>query len=152
MVTEGAFRSAPPPAEAPSPAVFSSATTLRYTSFFWVGVAVTVTLVRVVGAVAAQISASPSWVFARFTRLQLRPAPETVAVWPAALASAPTMARSCSPGAEVEKALVVALPLPVALTCWSTTMLPTVAGVVTFTAGAVPVRKFESTACALMMC
>src|SRR4029077_11148027 len=44
------------------------------------GVAVTVALVRTPVARACQISDVPAWVLVRFTRLQVRPAPVTVAV------------------------------------------------------------------------
>src|SRR5262249_27711575 len=47
-------------------------------------VEVTSAFVRGPGAVALQISAVPSCVFARWTSVQVRPAPETVAVWPPA--------------------------------------------------------------------
>jgi hypothetical protein len=73
--------------------------------------AVTLTLLRVAGAKARQISASPGSLFVRLTRAQVRPAPVTlVTVVLGELASSVAMnARSSSLAAEVEKTGLVML-------------------------------------------
>jgi hypothetical protein len=79
---------------------------------------VTVALERTVGAVACQTSASPGWLFARLTSVQVRPAPLTVVcccpdpVGP----SADTKARRTSPAAAVWNVGVVTVVLPCTLT------------------------------------
>ena len=68
-------------------------------------VAVTLTLLRAAGEKARQISASPGWLFVRFTKTQVRPAPVTLfTVVLGELASSVAMnARRSSLAAEVEK-------------------------------------------------
>jgi hypothetical protein len=76
-------------------------------------VAVTVALVSVVGALAAQISAVPAWVLARRRRRQVSPPPvtfEKVCDPPAAGPSELTKASRSSPGAVVEKVGEAMLP------------------------------------------
>src|SRR5579864_2153809 len=104
---------------------------------------VTVAPVRTVGAVAAQISASPGPALARLTNLHLSPAPLTVAVcFPAPGGpSAATKATRVSPAEAVWKDLVVTVPRPWAPTCcWRTKHVMGGAGFVTVTgtAAAVP--------------
>src|SRR5205085_412556 len=73
----------------------------------------TVAFVSRAAAVARQISDVPAWVLLRLTRVQVRPAPLTAAVW--ALVAGPSeeaKARSSSFGPAVLKAAVVTGPRP----------------------------------------
>src|SRR4029078_9543428 len=82
-------------------------------------VLVTVTLLSAAGAVAVQISATPRCTAARCTRVQVRPAPETVMFWLVAPLVGPSHAPSAtrtSPGVVVLKAGVVCGPVPSAET------------------------------------
>ena len=77
------------------------------------GVALTVTFDKTPDAFAFQISDVPACVLTRFTRLQARPAPVTVNVWPPdAGPSAATNARSVSGPAVVLNDGVVCVPFP----------------------------------------
>src|SRR5262245_44132515 len=70
-------------AEAPTTLVLTKVMTVSdWSNPVCVGVLVTVTLVSGAVAVARQTSAVPSWVLARCTSVQVRPAPETVIVCP----------------------------------------------------------------------
>src|SRR6185437_16017836 len=81
------------------------------------GVELTVAEDRTAGAVAFHTSLSPGCPLDRLTRVQVRPAPLTVTVCPAALfgPSAETKASSVSPAAAVWNAGVVTFPAPRAL-------------------------------------
>ena len=79
------------------------------------------------GAVAFQISEAPSRVFARRTSDQVRPPPETVAVWPLG-PSEDTKASSRSPVCEAPRAVVVTVPRPSALLVASMSSRPGTGG------------------------
>ena len=82
----------------------------------------TVALMSAADAVAVQISDEPNCVFARCTRVQVRPAPLIVRFWPftACGPSDAANATSTSPIVEVLKAAVVRLPRPSENTVFST--------------------------------
>src|SRR2546426_7689340 len=102
------------PAEAPIALAPVKATTVKDWSYpLWIGVEVTVTLDSCVGAVAFQISAVPACASARRTSVHVRPAPDTVNLWPPEMApSDAAKARRISPGPDVLNAGVVRVPLP----------------------------------------
>src|ERR1700681_1569786 len=79
------------------------------------------TLDKMAGAVAIQISDVPACAFARLTRLQVRPAPLTLSVCPPDKGpSEAANARTVAPGDDVLKTGVLMVPLPSAETTWST--------------------------------
>src|SRR5262245_59910148 len=81
-LTEGAPVPADPPAVAPIPAAPAKLMTVSdWSKPPDAGVDVTWALVSTPVALAVQISDVPSWPLARFARVHVRPAPETVAVW-----------------------------------------------------------------------
>ena len=109
----------------PPPAAPLNATTV---SDWWypvcAGAERTVAPVRVPVACAFQISETPGRVFARFTSVQVRPAPVTVPVCPVRWPSDETKASRRSPDFAVVNAGVVCAPLPSTLTLWSTASAP----------------------------
>ena len=116
----------------------------------------TVTLVRGLGACAAQISASPGWPLERLTSVQVSAPPLTVTLWRPEPdgPSLPTNASSVSPAAVVENADVVTAPWPVTVTDLSSVggdppPPPLGGGTVTVTGAAVAMIPFESVARAL---
>src|SRR5262245_7722083 len=119
------------------------------------GCDVAVTFVRVLFALAVQISDVPPWALLRCTSVQLRPPPDTVAVCvPGHGPSYPTKATSRADGVVVENAGVVMMSLPSRKTVASIVIV--CAGcelsTVTVTGDEVPVRLNESVAAAVRVC
>src|SRR5262245_46081172 len=85
------------------------------------GVEVTVAFVRTLAALACQISDVPGCVLARFTRLHVSPAPDTVIVCaPAAIGPSDATNASSSSGAADVVIVLVRVPEPSAQTTAST--------------------------------
>src|SRR6516162_2698365 len=110
--TLGAPLAAAATAEAPAPPAPDSASTSSCWPYFWPSVEVTAKPGIADATLAVQISLSPSWAFSRCTRVQVRPPPLTVAVWPPPLDPSLAMKASRDSPAGTAARLAVAVPVP----------------------------------------